>query len=51
MSDISEIKALAEVQGTLLEKHRELKGWMEKANGEIEVARTVQLRQNLPLRS
>lgn len=41
MSDISEIKALAEVQGTLLEKHRELKGWMEKANGEIEVARTV----------
>jgi HK97 family phage major capsid protein len=41
MSDINEIKALAEVQGTLLEKHRELKGWMEKANGEIEVARSV----------
>ncbi|HEY7804191.1 MAG TPA: phage major capsid protein [Orrella sp.] len=38
---ISEIKALAEVQGTLLEKHKELKGWMEKANGEIEVARSA----------
>ena len=41
MSDINEIKALAEVQGTLLEKHKELKGWMEKANGEIDVARTA----------
>jgi HK97 family phage major capsid protein len=42
MSDnISEIKALADVQGTLLEKHRELKSWMEKANGEIDVARSV----------
>ena len=41
MSDINEIKALAEVQGTLLEKHKELKSWMEKANGEIDVARTA----------
>jgi HK97 family phage major capsid protein len=41
MDNISEIKALADVQGTLLEKHRELKGWMEKANGELEVAKTV----------
>jgi HK97 family phage major capsid protein len=42
MSDqISEIKALAEVQGSLLEKHRELKSFMEKASGELEVAKTV----------
>jgi HK97 family phage major capsid protein len=42
MSDyINEVKALAEVQSTLLEKHRELKSWMEKANGELEVAKTV----------
>jgi HK97 family phage major capsid protein len=41
MSDINEIKALAEVQGTLLSTTRELKGWMEKANGEIEVARSA----------
>lgn len=41
MSDINEIKALAEVQGTLLNTTRELKGWMEKANGEIEVARST----------
>lgn len=39
--DTNEIKALAEVQGTLLEKHRELKSWMEKANGEIEVAKSA----------
>ena len=39
--DINEIKSLAEVQGTLLEKHKELKSWMEKANGEIEVARSA----------
>jgi HK97 family phage major capsid protein len=39
MSD--EIKALAEVQGTLLSTTRELKGWMEKANGEIEVAKST----------
>jgi HK97 family phage major capsid protein len=41
MSDINEIKALAEVQGNLLNTTRELKGWMEKANGEIEVARST----------
>lgn len=41
MSDINEIKALAEVQGTLLSTTRELKGWMEKANGEIEVAKST----------
>jgi HK97 family phage major capsid protein len=41
MSDLNEIKALAEVQGTLLSTTRELKSWMEKANGEIEVARST----------
>lgn len=41
MSDINEIKALAEVQGSLLNTTRELKSWMEKANGEIEVARST----------
>lgn len=42
MSDyINEVKALAEVQSTLLEKHKELKSWMEKANGELEVAKTM----------
>ena len=42
MSDpSSELKALADVQGTLLEKHRELKSFMEKANGELEVAKSV----------
>lgn len=50
MSDsISEIKALAEVQGTLLEKHRELKTWMEKANGEIEDARSVSVQTKAAL--
>lgn len=39
-NQIDEIKALAEVQGTLLSTTRELKGWMEKANGEIEVAKS-----------
>jgi HK97 family phage major capsid protein len=42
MSDyINEIKSLAEVQSTLLDKHKELKSWMEKANGELEVAKTM----------
>ena len=40
-NQIDEIKALAEVQGTLLSTTRELKGWMEKANGEIEVAKST----------
>lgn len=33
---MDEIKALAETQAKLLDTSRELKGWMEKANGEIE---------------
>jgi HK97 family phage major capsid protein len=43
MSDqITEIKALAEAQGTLLNTTRELKSWMEKANGEIEGSKAVE---------
>ena len=43
MSDISEIKALAETQGTLLSSTRELKSWMEKANGEIAASKSVEV--------
>lgn len=43
MSDqITEIKALAEAQGTLLNTTRELKSWMEKANGEIAESKAVE---------
>ena len=42
MSDINEIKALAETQGTLLATTKELKSWMEKANGEIAAAKEVE---------
>lgn len=42
MSDIQEIKALAETQGTLLATTRELKSWMEKANGEIAAVKSVE---------
>jgi HK97 family phage major capsid protein len=42
MTDISEIKALAETQGTLLATTRELKTWMEKANGEIAAVKSVE---------
>lgn len=42
MSDINEIKALAETQGTLLATTRELKTWMEKANGEIAESKAVE---------
>jgi len=42
MTDITEIKALAEVQGTLLNTTRELKSWMEKANGEIAESKAVE---------
>jgi HK97 family phage major capsid protein len=42
MTDISEIKALAETQGTLLATTRELKSWMEKANGEIAAVKSVE---------
>ena len=34
MSDFSEIKALVETQGKLLNSTKEMKSWMEKANGE-----------------
>jgi HK97 family phage major capsid protein len=43
MENINEIKALAEVQGTLLEKHKELKSWVEKANGEMQTANSASL--------
>lgn len=42
MSDIAEIKALAETQSHLLATSKELKAWMEKANGEIESTRKVE---------
>jgi HK97 family phage major capsid protein len=42
MTDISEIKSLAETQGTLLATTRELKSWMEKANGEIAAVKSVE---------
>jgi HK97 family phage major capsid protein len=42
MTDITEIKALAETQGTLLATTRELKSWMEKANGEIAAVKSVE---------
>jgi HK97 family phage major capsid protein len=42
MSEINEIKALAETQGTLLATTRELKSWMEKANGEIAAVKSVE---------
>lgn len=40
--DISEIKALVETQGKLLDTSREMKSWMEKANGEIENAKRIE---------
>lgn len=42
MSDIAEIKALAETQSQLLTTSKELKSWMEKANGEIEASRKME---------
>lgn len=42
MSEIAEIKALAETQGTLLATTKELKTWMEKANGEIAAVKNVE---------
>lgn len=42
MSDINEIKALAETQGTLLATTKELKSWMEKANGEIAAVKSIE---------
>ncbi len=42
MSDLQEIKALAETQKTLLDTTKELKGWMEKANGEIAASKAVE---------
>lgn len=40
--DMSEIKALVETQGKLLDTSREMKTWMEKANGEIENAKRIE---------
>ena len=43
MSDqITEIKQLAEAQGTLLQTTKELKSWMEKANGEMAASKAVE---------
>lgn len=39
---IVEIKALAETQAKLLDTSRELKSWMEKANGEIEASKLME---------
>jgi len=40
--NITEIKALAEAQSTLLTTTKEIKTWMEKANGEIESSRKME---------
>lgn len=42
MSEIAEIKALAETQETLLKTTRELRGLFEKANGEIDATRKIE---------
>lgn len=42
MSEITEIKALAETQTTLLKTTREIKEWMEKANGEIDAGKKME---------
>ena len=42
MTDIAEIKALAETQSALLASNRELKSWVEKANGEIAASKSVE---------
>jgi HK97 family phage major capsid protein len=39
--DMTEIKALVDTQSKLLETSREMKSWMEKANGEIENAKRI----------
>jgi HK97 family phage major capsid protein len=41
MSNITEIKALADAQSSLLEAQKEMKSWMEKANGEMEAKRSM----------
>ena len=40
--DATEIKALADRQSELLEVTREIKGWMEKANGEIDASKKME---------
>jgi HK97 family phage major capsid protein len=40
--DISEIKSLVDTQSKLLETSREMKSWMEKANGEIESSKRIE---------
>lgn len=43
MSDqITEIKSLAETQSTLLTTTREIKQWMEKANGEMAASKSIE---------
>ena len=49
MENINEIKALAEVQSTLLEKHKELKSWVEKASGEMQVANSTSVQTKAAL--
>lgn len=39
---INEIKQLAEAQGTLLNTTKELKSWMEKANGEMAASKAIE---------
>lgn len=42
MSDFNEIKALVDTQGKLLESTKEMKSWMEKANGELEASKRIE---------
>lgn len=42
MSDFNEIKALVDTQGKLLDSTKEMKSWMEKANGEIEASKKIE---------
>jgi len=42
MSDFNEIKALVDTQGKLLDSTKEMKSWMEKANGELEASKRIE---------
>ena len=42
MSDFNEIKALVDTQGKLLESTKEIKSWMDKANGELEASKRIE---------
>ena len=42
MSDFNEIKALVDTQGKLLDSTKEMKSWMDKANGELEASKRIE---------